>query len=74
MRLIPRKAPQITLEHYQDFSAFVDAAFANKRKNINNNLKKLPINLEKLNINPLARAEELSLDEFMIMFKATLVA
>jgi len=71
MRLIPREAPQITLSQYQDFSAFVDMAFANKRKNINNNLKKLAIDLENLNIDPLARAEELSLEEFMIMFKAT---
>jgi len=71
MRLIPREAPQITLSQYQDFSAFVDMAFANKRKNINNNLKKLAIDLENLNIDPLARAEELSLEEFMIIYKAT---
>jgi len=70
MRLIPRKTPQISLDQYQDFSAFVDITFANKRKNINNNLKKLSIDLEQLNINPLARAEELSLEEFIIMFKA----
>jgi 16S rRNA A1518/A1519 N6-dimethyltransferase RsmA/KsgA/DIM1 with predicted DNA glycosylase/AP lyase activity len=48
-------------------------AFANKRKNIKNNLKKTSIDLVKLNINPLARAEELSLDEFVVMFKSSLL-
>ena len=72
IRLIPHKDPQIALSEYQDFSAFVDCAFANKRKNIKNNLKKISIDLEELGINPLARAEELSLDEFVLMFKSTL--
>ena len=71
IRLIPHKTPQIALSEYQNFSAFVDSAFANKRKNIKNNLKKSSINLEKLGINPLSRAEELSLDEFFLMFKST---
>ena len=73
MRLIPRKDPQISLSQYPDFSALVDMAFANKRKNIKNNLKKTSIDLVKLNINPLARAEELSLDEFVVMFKSSLL-
>ena len=73
MRLVPRKDPQISLSHYPDFSALVDMAFANKRKNIKNNLKKTSIDLVKLNINPLARAEELSLDEFVVMFKSSLL-
>ena len=72
IRLIPHKDPQIILSEYQDFSAFVDSAFANKRKNIKNNLKKISIDLEGLGINPLARGEELSLDEFVLMFKSTL--
>ena len=73
MRLVPRKDPQISLTQYPDFSALVDMAFANKRKNIKNNLKKTSIDLVKLNINPLARAEELSLDEFVVMFKSSLL-
>ena len=73
MRLVPRKDPQISLSQYPDFSALVDMAFANKRKNIKNNLKKTSIDLVKLNINPLARAEELSLDEFVLMFKSSLL-
>ena len=72
MRLIPHQNPQIELSEYKEFSAFVDGAFANKRKNIKNNLKKISIDLEELGINPLARAEELSLDEFVLMFKSTL--
>ena len=73
MRLIPEKNPQISLSQYPDFSALVDMAFANKRKNIKNNLKKTSIDLVKLNINPLARAEELSLDEFVLMFKSSIL-
>ena len=73
MRLIPHKDPQISLSQYPDFSALVDMAFANKRKNIKNNLKSTSIDLVELNINPLARAEELSLDEFVAMFKASLL-
>ena len=73
MRLIPRKEEKISLSQYPAFSAFVDMAFANKRKNIKNNLKKISLDLEKLNINPLARAEELSLDDFVAMFKSYLL-
>ena len=73
MRLIPRKEEKISLSQYPAFSAFVDMAFANKRKNIKNNLKKISLDLEKLNINPLARAEELSLDDFVAMFKSSLL-
>jgi 16S rRNA (adenine1518-N6/adenine1519-N6)-dimethyltransferase len=73
MRLIPRKDPQISLSQYPAFSALVDMAFANKRKNIKNNLKSMSIDLVQLNINQLARAEELSLDEFVAMFKASLL-
>ena len=45
-------------------------SFANKRKGIKNNLKKLEINYEKLRINPLARAEELSIEDFIAVFQS----
>ena len=44
-----------------------------ERKGIKNNLKKLNVNLEELKINPLARAEELSIEEFIVIFKASRV-
>jgi 16S rRNA A1518/A1519 N6-dimethyltransferase RsmA/KsgA/DIM1 with predicted DNA glycosylase/AP lyase activity len=63
----------IGLNEFMDFSSVIDQAFANKRKGIKNNLKKLNVNLEELKINPLARAEELSIEEFIVIFKASRV-
>ena len=59
IRLIPRVKPMIVLSKFPEFSNLVDQAFVNKRKGIKNNLKKLKLNYERLNINPLTRAEEL---------------
>tara|TARA_B100001175_G_scaffold308083_1_gene308069 strand:+ start:85 stop:852 length:768 start_codon:yes stop_codon:yes gene_type:complete len=70
IRLIPRVNPMIALNKYSEFSNLVDQSFANKRKGIKNNLKKLEINFEKLNINPLARAEELSIEDFISVFQS----
>ena len=70
IRLIPRVNPMIALNKYSEFSNLVDRSFANKRKGIKNNLKKLEINFEKLNINPLARAEELSIEDFISVFQS----
>ena len=69
IRLIPRVNPMIPLNKFSEFSNLLDQSFANKRKGIKNNLKKLEINFEKLNINPLARAEELSIEDFVSVFK-----
>jgi len=54
IRLIPRVNPMIDLNQFSEFSNLVDIAFANKRKGIKNNLKKLELNYGRLNINPLA--------------------
>ncbi len=70
IRLIPRVNPMIALNKYSEFSNLVDRSFANKRKGIKNNLKKLEIHFEKLNINPLARAEELSIEDFISVFQS----
>jgi 16S rRNA A1518/A1519 N6-dimethyltransferase RsmA/KsgA/DIM1 with predicted DNA glycosylase/AP lyase activity len=59
----------IALNEFLGFSNLVDLSFANKRKGIKNNLKKLEIDFEKLKINPLARAEELSIDDFISVFQ-----
>ena len=69
IRLIPRVNPMIALKKFTEFSNLVDQSFGNKRKGIKNNLKKLEINYEKLNINPLARAEELSIEDFISIFQ-----
>ena len=59
----------IALNKFLGFSNLVDQSFANKRKGIKNNLKKLEIDFEKLKINPLARAEELSIEDFILVFQ-----
>ena len=69
IRLTPRATPMIALNKFSGFSNFVDQSFANRRKGIKNNLKKLEINFQKLNINPLARAEELSIEDFISVFQ-----
>ena len=69
IRLIPRVNPMIDLNKFSRFSNLVDQSFANKRKGIKNNLKKLAIEFEDLNINPLARAEELSIEDFISVFQ-----
>ena len=69
IRLIPRANPMIGLNKFLEFSNLVDKSFANKRKGIKNNLHGLEINFESLNINPLARAEELSIEDFISIFQ-----
>ena len=69
IRLIPRLSPMIKLNSFSEFSNLVDQSFANKRKGIKNNLKKFQINYESLNINPLTRAEELSIENFISIFE-----
>jgi 16S rRNA (adenine1518-N6/adenine1519-N6)-dimethyltransferase len=69
IRLIPRVNPMIDLNQFSEFSNLVDIAFANKRKGIKNNFKKLELNYGRLNINPLARAEELSIEDFITVFQ-----
>ena len=69
IRLIPRVNPMIALNKFSRFSNLVDQSFANRRKGIKNNLKKLAIDFEDLTINPLARAEELSIEDFISVFQ-----
>ena len=71
IRLTPRVNPLIALSKFMEFSNLVDQSFANKRKGIKNNLKRFEINYEKLHINPLARAEELSIEDFIAVFQTT---
>ncbi len=69
IRFVPRSQPMIGVDKLIEFSDLVDQSFANKRKRIKNNLNKFSINFKQLNINPLARAEELSLEDFITIFQ-----
>ena len=69
VRLIPRSAPYISKNEYIKFSTLIDQSFANKRKGIKNNLKKFDIDFQQLAINPLSRAQELSIEEFISIFR-----
>lgn len=71
VRLIPRSKPLITIKEFIQFSSLVDQSFSNKRKGIKNNLKNFNINFQKLAINPIARAEELSIEDFISIFRVT---
>ena len=70
IRLLPRSIPLISINENVKFSNLIDQSFANKRKGIKNNLNKFNIDFQQLDINPLARAEELSLEEFISIFRA----
>jgi len=49
--------------------ALIDLAFASRRKNIKNNLKKLSINWNEVEIDPTKRPEEISLDDYLLLSK-----
>jgi len=67
VRLIPRPACELTLKNEARFSALVAAAFAQRRKMLRNNLKGIldEVGFEALGILPTARAEELSVDDYV---------
>lgn len=74
IRLTPLKESMIDLSKFKAFSAFIDQAFSNKRKNIKNNLKKFSSDLSNTNVNPLSRPEELSIEEFICIFNTMSIA
>ena len=69
VRLIPRPADELTAKDEARFAALVTAAFAQRRKMLRNNLKEILAegDFERLGIAPTARAEELSLDDYIRM-------
>lgn len=73
IRLIPRSIPLIPPNEFDNFSNIVDKAFSNKRKGIKNNLKKFEIDFKELMISPLARAEQLSIEEFISIYQFTTI-
>jgi 16S rRNA (adenine1518-N6/adenine1519-N6)-dimethyltransferase len=72
VRLIPRPASELTVKNEARFAALVASAFAQRRKMLRNNLKEI-LNEERLlllGIEPTARAEELSLDDYIRLANA----
>jgi 16S rRNA (adenine1518-N6/adenine1519-N6)-dimethyltransferase len=69
IRLIPHSQPPVTLASMAAFSQVVTHAFSQRRKTIRNSLKDLLTEqqIAGLGINPGARAETLTLEEFAIL-------
>ena len=67
VRLIPRPRHELTVRDEARFAALVAAAFAQRRKMLRNNLKGVlgEQDFERLGIAPTARAEELSVDDYV---------
>lgn len=67
VRLIPRPRHELTVRDEARFAALVSAAFAQRRKMLRNNLKGVlgEQDFERLGIAPTARAEELSVDDYV---------
>ena len=64
--LTPHKAPPVVLKSIDNFEKIVNASFAQRRKTLRNNLKKILSDeqLLSVNIEPSRRGETLSLEEF----------
>lgn len=69
VRLIPRAPEDLSARDETRFAALVSAAFAQRRKMLRNNLKGIiaEAGFEQLGIAPTARAEELSVDDYIRM-------
>lgn len=67
IRLIPRIPGEIVVKDESRFAALVSAAFAQRRKMLRNNFKGIldDAGFEKLNISPTARAEDLSVEDYV---------
>ena len=72
VRLIPRPAHELTVKNEVRFASLVSAAFAQRRKMLRNNLKEIVSQeqLVALGIAPTARAEELSLEDYIRLSNA----
>ncbi len=72
VRLIPRPAHELAVNNEARFASLVASAFAQRRKMLRNNLKEIldEDRLLELGIAPTARAEELSLDDYIRLANA----
>ena len=75
VRLIPRPPEELSARDEAQFAALVSAAFAQRRKMLRNNLKGIlgDSGFEELGIAPTARAEELSVADYIRMANALVV-
>jgi 16S rRNA (adenine1518-N6/adenine1519-N6)-dimethyltransferase len=69
IRLIPHSEPPVSITSMESFSLLVTHAFSQRRKTIRNSLKNLlsESQIAALGINPAARAETLTLEEFALL-------
>ena len=67
VRLIPRLPDELSAKDESRFAAIVSAAFAQRRKMLRNNFKGILVNAdyERLGISSTARAEELSVEDYI---------
>ena len=63
--MTPQKKYNIDQLTKNNLYKIIDMSFSSRRKNIKNNLKKLDLNWDSLNINPSLRPEEISLDDYL---------
>jgi 16S rRNA (adenine1518-N6/adenine1519-N6)-dimethyltransferase len=69
VQLIPYSKPPVIVNDQQYFARLVTSAFAQRRKTLRNNLKHLLdiTDIEAVGINPQARAETLTLQQFALL-------
>jgi 16S rRNA (adenine1518-N6/adenine1519-N6)-dimethyltransferase len=67
--MTPQKKYNIDQHTKDNLYKIIDMSFSSRRKNIKNNLKKLDLNWDVLDINPSLRPEELSLDDYLKISK-----
>ena len=72
VRLTPYQQAPVTIDHLRDFEILVRAAFAMRRKTLRNNLKDMldAAIIESLGIDPVRRAETLTLEELASLANA----
>ena len=69
IRLIKKDSLEYDISLKSNFFKIVDLAFTSRRKNIKNNLQKIGIDWEKINIDPKKRPEEISIEEYINISK-----
>ena len=69
IKIIPRKSALLSASFRDKFFELVKAGFSSKRKMLKNNLKIEKSMLKKLGINPQARAENLSIKEWLKLYE-----
>jgi 16S rRNA (adenine1518-N6/adenine1519-N6)-dimethyltransferase len=67
--MTPQKKYNIDQHTKDNLYKIIDMSFSSRRKNIKNNLKKLDLNWDVLDINPSLRPEEISLDDYLKISK-----